>query len=70
MARRGIWEGNYTKLPNRKKRLLTKEFLEDFRDNIIMLDKQRCEKHGYPEMDYSQASYYGFYCHIESTFLF
>ena len=70
IARRGICEGNYTKLPNRKKRLLTKEFLEDFRDNLIMLDKERCTKNGYPEIDYSQASYYSFYGQVESSFLF
>lgn len=70
ISRRGLWEGNYSKIPNRKKRLLNKAFLEDFRDNIIEFDKELCKKHNRPAIDYTEASYYGFYRQVEGSYLF
>lgn len=61
---------NYFGLPNRKKKLLTKEFLTDFRDEIISLDKEGRKKYNEEERDYSKEDYMTFYSQIESTMLF
>lgn len=60
---------NYFKLPNRKKKLLTKEFLSDFRDEIIRRSEESDKKKGI-DIDYSKESYISFYSQIESTYLF
>lgn len=63
--------GNYKKLSNRKKRLLTKEFCEDFKNNMIKYavenDKNRDIK---IDIDYSKECYMGFYGSMGGTFLF
>lgn len=61
--------GNYRKLPNRKKTLLTKEFCEDFRDSLIKRAIENDKKRGL-EIDYSNECYMGFYSAMEGTFLF
>lgn len=61
---------NYFGLPNRKRKLLTKEFLEDFRDEIIRIDTEFNKKHDRPQLDYNNETYIGFYGQIESTGLF
>ncbi|HGD0580608.1 TPA: hypothetical protein ACH354_002271 [Clostridium perfringens] len=61
---------NYFGLPNRKKKLLTKEFLTDFRDEIIRLDREGRKKYNEEERDYSKEDYMTFYGQIESTMLF
>lgn len=65
------WDiSNYFGLPNRKKKLLTKEFLTDFRDEIIRLDREGRKKYNEEERDYSKEDYMTFYGRIESTMLF
>lgn len=58
---------NYFGLPNRKKKLLTKEFLTDFRDEIIRLDRENKDS---VEMNYEKEDYTTFYGQIEGTHLF
>lgn len=65
-----MWKGNYKKLPNRKKTLLTKKFLKDLKLNIITRAKENDKKQGREEDDYSKYSYSGFYNAIEGTRLF
>lgn len=61
--------GNYIKLPNRKKQLITKEFCEDLRDNLIKLAIENDKTRGY-YIDYSNECYMGFYSSILGTSLF
>lgn len=61
--------GNYSKLPNRKKLLLTKEFCEDFKSNLIKGAMENDRRKGY-ELDYSNECYMGFYSGVEGTYLF
>lgn len=61
----------YFKLPNRKKKLLTKEFLLDFKNEIINMHKETDRQRGCTDyLDYEQESYLSFYAQIESTVLF
>lgn len=64
-----IMIGNYRKLSNRKKTLITKEFCEDFKNNLIKHAIENDKEKGY-EIDYSNECYLGFYSAIESTYLF
>lgn len=64
-----IDKGNYKKLSNRKKSLLTKEFCEDFRDALISKALEQDKKEGI-ETDYSNECYVGFYSVVEGTYLF
>lgn len=64
-----IDKGNYKKLSNRKKSLLTKEFCEDFRDTLILKAVERDKKRDI-EIDYSNECYEGFYSAVEGTYLF
>lgn len=64
---------NYSGLPNRKKKLLTKEFLMDFKNEIIRLDKISNQNRGlgvFEPFDYEKETYLTFYSQIESTVLF
>lgn len=62
---------NYFGLPNRKRKLLTKEFLTDFKNELIMRDKENNErKENVNYIDYSKETYLSFYSQIEGTFLF
>lgn len=61
--------GNYKRLPNRKKSLITKEFCEDFKRNLIKRAIENDKKRGY-EIDYDDECYMGFYRAIEGTYLF
>ena len=62
---------NYFGLPNRKKKLLTKEFLTDFRNEIIERHKETDKNKGNTEyIDYSKETYWSLYEQIEGTFLF
>jgi hypothetical protein len=61
---------NYFGLTNRKRKLLTKEFLQDFRDELIKLDMMYNEKYGRPNLDYNNETYMGFYGQVESSYLF
>ncbi|MFY8262962.1 hypothetical protein ACOT7R_08700 [Clostridium perfringens] len=62
---------NYFGLPNRKKKLLTKEFLTDFRDELIRLDREDNAKCGnIREMDYEREDYTTFCGQIEGSRLF
>lgn len=57
---------NYFGLPNRKKKLLTKEFLTDFKNELIRLDKENTGKN----RNYEKETYMTFYGQIESSYLF
>ena len=49
---------NYFGLPNRKRKLLTKEFLTDFKNELIMRDKENNErKENVNYIDYSKETY-------------
>lgn len=63
---------NYAyKLPNRKIKLITKEFLQDLKKEIDKLDAESRKKWKSPyTIDYSKESYMGFYGDIWSTNLF
>ena len=63
---------NFTyKLPNRKRKLITKEFLQDLKNEIDNLDAENRKKCKSPHtIDYSKKSYFGFYGEISSTYLF
>lgn len=62
---------NYFGLPNRKKKLLTKEFLTDFKNELIERDKEYNKNKGNTEyIDYTNETYLSFYGQIEGTFLF
>lgn len=61
--------GNYKKMPNRKKSLITKEFCEDFRENLIKHAEENDKNRGC-KVDYSNECYMGFYSYIEGTYLF
>lgn len=61
--------GNYAKLSNRKKSLLTKEFCEDFKASIINHALKNNNRTDY-EPDFSNECYMGFYSSIEGTYLF
>ena len=58
------------KLPNRKRKLLTKEFLQDFKKEIIKIIENQDKRHGKQGLDYENETYYGFYGDIEGTYLF
>lgn len=61
----------YFKLPNRKRKLLTVEFLTDFKEEIIKLDKDYQKKQSNnTNIDYENESYMTFYGQIEGTGLF
>jgi hypothetical protein len=60
----------YFGLPNRKRKLLTKEFLQDFKDEIIKVDKEYNEKYNRLNLDYEHETYMGFYGQITETGLF
>lgn len=60
---------NYFGLPNRKRKLLTKEFLQTFKEELIERDKQNRKQDGY-QLDYEKETYVGFYSQIEGTYLF
>lgn len=67
----GWGTSNYFGLPNRKRKLLTKEFLTDFKNELIMRDKENNEiKENVDYIDYSKETYLSFYSQIEGTFLF
>lgn len=60
---------NYFGLPNRKKKLLTKEFLTDFKNELIERDKEYNKNKGNSDyIDYSKETYLSFYGQIEGTF--
>lgn len=61
--------GIYTKLPNRKKQLITKGFCEDLKDNLIKLATENDKARGY-HIDYSNECYMGFFGSITGTSLF
>ena len=73
MGRKGNIEwgiSNYFGLPNRKRKLLTKEFLQTFKEEIIKIDSESNIKHNRPSVDYEKETYLDFYGNIESTGLF
>lgn len=57
---------NYFGLPNRKKKLLTKEFLQTFKDELIKVFSEHDKKDN-RNIDYENETYMGFYGQIEST---
>lgn len=63
------WEHiyKYKKMPNRKRNLLTRDFLAAFRDELIKQDIKSGRTHTF---DYSNANYYNFYGFLEGTGLF
>ncbi|AUN01515.1 TPA: hypothetical protein ACXDAY_002204 [Clostridium botulinum] len=61
---------NYFKLPNRKRKLLTKEFLQTFKEEIIKRDIEYNKKHNRSQLNYENETYYSFYGQIEGTGLF
>lgn len=61
---------NYFKLPNRKRKLLTKEFLQTFKEEIIRRDIEYNKKHDRSQLNYKNETYYSFYGQIEGTGLF
>lgn len=59
------------KLPNRKRKLITKEFLQDLKNEIDNLDAEsRKKRKSTYTIDYLKESYCGFYDEISSTYLF
>lgn len=67
----GYGISNYFELPKRKKALLTKSFLEDFKNELIKLDKEYNKKRGFDFIkDYEKESYMSFYGEVEGTCLF
>ena len=61
---------NYFGLPNRKRKLLTKEFLQTFKEEIIKIDSESNLKYNRPSVDYENETYYSFYGQIGGTGLF
>ena len=61
---------NYFKLPNRKKKLLTKEFLMDFRNDLINMQNEYDNKNGNITDWDKDGSYYGFFGEVASTYMF
>lgn len=61
---------SYFGLPNRKKNLLTKEFLQFFKEEIIRIDNESNQKYDRPQLDYEKETYYSFYGQITGTGLF
>ena len=57
---------NYFGLSNRKKKLLTKEFLQTFKDELIKVFSEHDKKDN-RNIDYENETYMGFYGQIEST---
>jgi hypothetical protein len=56
----------YFKLPNKKRNLLTKEFLQTFKEELIKIFSENDKKNN-RNIDYENETYYGFYGQIEST---
>lgn len=52
----------YCKLSKRKRKLLTKEFLQTFKEELIKIYKPH-----YPDIDFEKETYYGFYGQEEGT---
>lgn len=65
----GFGVSNYFGLPNRKKKLLTLEFLEDFKKELISRAKEN-NKNRDLNVDYDNETYMSFYGQIEGTYLF
>ena len=61
---------NYFGLPNRKRKLLTKEFLQTFKEEIIRIDSEYNKKNNRSSIDYKNETYYSFYGRITGTYLF
>jgi len=57
---------SYFGLPNRKKKLLTKEFLQTFKEELIKVFSEN-DKRNNRNIDYENETYYGFYGEVEST---
>jgi len=55
----------YKGLPNRKKAILTNEFLQTFKDELISIFTEDDVKQGREPLDYANKTYYGFYDGIE-----
>lgn len=67
----GFGISNYFGLPNRKRKLLTNEFLTDFKKELIRVGREYDEKHlKETVIDYESESYMTFYGQIEGTSLF
>jgi len=60
----------YFGLPNRKRKLLTKEFLQDFKNELINIEMEYNNKYNRPNLDYENETYMGFYGQITETGLF
>lgn len=65
-----MFKSNYKKLPNRKNNLLTREFLEDLKGNIVIRAIENDKKHEKPYYDYNNASYCSYFGNIKGTYLF
>jgi len=61
---------NYFGLPNRKRNLLTKEFLQTFKKELIKIDTEHNEKYDRPPLDYEKETYYSFYGQVAGNGLF
>lgn len=62
---------NYFGLPNRKRKLLTVEFLEDFKNEILIIDRESKKDEGLSnEANYDEKTYLNFYGHIDGSYLF
>lgn len=67
----GFGISSYFGLPNRKRKLLTVEFLTDFKEELIRLDKEYIAKHSTElNINYDEESYMTFYSQVEGTCLF
>lgn len=58
----------YFGLPNRKKKLLTKEFLQTFKEELIRIDDTNNKKYNRPSYDYENETYMGFFGDVESSY--
>lgn len=65
-----LYCGNYVKIPKRKDALLTREFLIDFKMNIIEAAIANDKRHKRKAYSYLNESFYGFYSSIAGTGLF
>jgi hypothetical protein len=60
---------NYFGLPNRKRNLLTKEFLQTFKEELITIFFKN-GKGDNSNIDYENKTYYGFYGNVTSSYVF
>lgn len=62
---------NYFGLPNRKRKLLTVEFLEDFKNEIILIYRESKKNEILNSgINYNEKTYLGFYGYIQGSYLF